>query len=377
MALGSISLMKRLLRPLFTRMARSLGVLDVQIRMDDLTRRVSAYETGYENGKASLDQLASRKATDAVEVRISAMNDAAEVRMATLWDQVVDRDNAVQEAVMTASREHTELVVNEIRAHLENEIIGIKRGVDLIRSASGTTGPVQKSDASQKGATSSSIDDSLYVALEDHFRGDPSVIRQRQLAYLPYVEGVVTVDKPLLDLGCGRGEWLTVLRDKGIAARGIDSNRACIDDCKQLELDVELADLIDYLNSLPDGSLGAVTMFQVLEHLPFNVLLNVMRSILRVLTPGGIFIGEVPNSETLRVGASTFWIDPTHERPLFPGLLRFLASEIGFKKEEGVYSSPLLDEPDVSSLPKDVQETFLAMFRQLNGAGDFALIATA
>jgi O-antigen chain-terminating methyltransferase len=217
----------------------------------------------------------------------------------------------------------------------------------------------------------------LYVALEDHFRGDPSVIRQRQLAYLPYVEGVVTVDKPLLDLGCGRGEWLTVLRDKGIAARGIDSNRACIDDCKQLELDVELADLIDYLNSLPDGSLGAVTMFQVLEHLPFNVLLNVMRSILRVLTPGGIFIGEVPNSETLRVGASTFWIDPTHERPLFPGLLRFLASEIGFKKEEGVYSSPLLDEPDVSSLPNDVQETFLAMFRQLNGAGDFALIATA
>jgi O-antigen chain-terminating methyltransferase len=366
MALGSISLMKRLLRPLFTRMARSLGVLDVQIRMDDLTRRVSAYETGYENGKASLDQLASRKATEAVRVGIT-----------TLWDQVVDRDNAAQEAVMTASREHTELVVNEIRAHLENEIIGIKRGVDLIRSASGTTGPVQKSDSSQKAATSSSIDDSLYVALEDHFRGDPSVIRQRQLAYLPYVEGVVTVDKPLLDLGCGRGEWLTVLRDKGIAARGIDSNRACIDDCKQLELDVELADLIDYLNSLPDGSLGAVTMFQVLEHLPFNVLLNVMRSILRVLTPGGIFIGEVPNSETLRVGASTFWIDPTHERPLFPGLLRFLASEIGFKKEEGVYSSPLLDEPDVSSLPNDVQETFLAMFRQLNGAGDFALIATA
>lgn len=365
--------MKRLLRPIFVRLARSLGVLEIHERMDDLTRRVSVYETG----GASLDQLASRKANEVVEARIGAMKDATETRMATLWDQVINRDNAVQEAIMAASREHTELVVNEIRAHLENEIIGIKRGVDLIRSTSSTTGAVQKLDATQKEATSSLIDDSMYVALEDHFRGDPSVIRQRQLAYVSYVEDVVTIDKPLLDLGCGRGEWLTILRDKGLAAKGIDSNRACVDDCKQLDLDVELADLIDYLNSLPNASLGAVTMFQVLEHLPFNVLLNVMRSILRVLTPGGIFIAEVPNSETLQVGASTFWIDPTHERPLFPGLLRFLASEIGFRKVEGVYSSPLLDEPDVSSLPSEIQGTFLAMFRQLNGAGDFALIASA
>jgi O-antigen chain-terminating methyltransferase len=158
---------------------------------------------------------------------------------------------------------------------------------------------------------------------------------------------------------------------------GIDSNRACIDDCKQLDLNVELADLVEYLNSLPENSLGAITMFQVMEHLPFPVLLNVLRAILRVLTPGGVFIGEVPNSETLRVAATTFWIDPTHERPLFPGLLQFLAKEVGFSKTDGVYSSPLMNEPDVSSLPVDVQETFLAMFRQLNGAGDFALIATA
>jgi O-antigen chain-terminating methyltransferase len=217
----------------------------------------------------------------------------------------------------------------------------------------------------------------LYVALEDYFRGDPSVIRERQMAYIPYVKDVVTAGKPLLDLGCGRGEWLTVLRDAGIPARGIDSNRACIDDCKQLDLNVELADLVEYLNALPENSLGAITMFQVMEHLPFPVLLNVLRAILRVLTPGGVFIGEVPNSETLRVAATTFWIDPTHERPLFPGLLQFLAKEVGFSKADGIYSTPLAAEPDVTSLPSNIQETFLAMFRQINGAGDFALIATA
>jgi O-antigen chain-terminating methyltransferase len=140
---------------------------------------------------------------------------------------------------------------------------------------------------------------------------------------------------------------------------------------------VELADLVEYLNALPEKSVGAITMFQVMEHLPFPVLLSVLRAVLRALAPGGVFIGEVPNSETLRVGATTFWIDPTHQRPLFPGLLTFLAGEIGFTRAEGVYSTPLADEPDVSSLPKEVQETILAMFRQLNGPGDFALIATA
>jgi O-antigen chain-terminating methyltransferase len=265
-----------------------------------------------------------------------------------------------------------------MRSYFENEVTKLKRGMDRARTTSDATGQIQRPAVVPHAPSQASpIDESLYVALEDYFRGDPSVIRQRQMAYIPYVKDVVTTGKPLLDLGCGRGEWLTVLRDAGIPARGIDSNRACIDDCKQLELNVELADLVEHLNALPERSLGAITMFQVMEHLPFPVLLNVLRAILRVLTPGGIFIGEVPNSETLRVAATTFWIDPTHERPLFPGLLQFLAREVGFSKTDGVYSSPLMNEPDVSSLPVDVQETFLAMFRQLNGAGDFALIATA
>jgi O-antigen chain-terminating methyltransferase len=90
-----------------------------------------------------------------------------------------------------------------------------------------------------------------------------------------------------------------------------------------------------------------------------------------------VLIGEVPNSETLRVAATTFWIDPTHERPLFPGLLQFLAREVGFTEVNGVYSTPLADEPDVSTLPTEIQGPFLEMFRRINGPGDFALIAVA
>lgn len=361
MALGSISLMKRLLRPLFTRLARSLGVLDMHARMDDLSSRVSVHELG----TASLDQLAARKAAE-----------AAEISSQKLWDSVVERDDAVQEAVMNASRAHTETVVNEMRSYFENEVIKMRRAVDLAR-VTVDAGLPPVSASSHSSSVSVSIDESLYVALEDRFRGDPAMIRERQSQYIPYIKDVVTTGKPLLDLGCGRGEWLTVLRDQGIPARGIDSNRACIDDCNQLGLNVELADLVEYLNAMPEKSVGAITMFQVMEHLPFPVLLNVLRAVLRALIPGGVFIGEVPNSETLSVAASTFWIDPTHERPLFPGLLQFLANEVGFSRTDGVYSSPLKPEPNVASLSPEMQETFLEMFRQLNGPGDFALIATA
>ena len=333
-------------------------------RMDDLSSRVAIYDSG----NKSMDQLAGRRASEAIEDRLEKFR-----------AEVVDHGNAVQDAVMDASRIHAETVVNEIRAYFENEVSKLKRGIDRVRSTSDSTGPIQRTEsvASANPSQSSPVEEALYVALEDHFRGDPAMIRERQSQYIPHIKDVVTTGKPLLDLGCGRGEWLTVLREHGIPARGIDSNRACIDDCNELGLTVELADLVEYLNALPEKSVGAITMFQVMEHLPFPVLLNVLRAILRALTPGGVFIGEVPNSETLSVAASTFWIDPTHERPLFPGLLQFLANEVGFSKTEGLYSSPLKPEPNVASLSPEMQETFLAMFRQLNGPGDFALIATA
>jgi O-antigen chain-terminating methyltransferase len=217
----------------------------------------------------------------------------------------------------------------------------------------------------------------LYIALEDAFRGDPIVIRARQHQYVPYVQSVVTQASPLLDIGCGRGEWLHILKDSNIPATGIDTNAASVQECSAQGLNVLHADAITYLSNIEEKSLGAITLFQVLEHLPFPTMVHLLRLALRALVPGGVLIAEVPNSETLSVGASTFWIDPTHERPLFPGLLEFLATEVGYTSVEGLYSSPLAPEPDFSELAPHVREPLLAMHRQLNGNGDFAIIATA
>ena len=194
---------------------------------------------------------------------------------------------------------------------------------------------------------------------------------------MPYVQNVVSQTAPLLDIGCGRGEWLNILKDSNIPATGIDTNAASVQECSAQGLNVLHADAITYLSNAKEQSLGAITLFQVLEHLPFATMVHLLRLALRALVPGGVLIAEVPNSETLSVGASTFWIDPTHERPLFPGLLEFLATEVGYTSVEGVYSSPLAPEPDFSELAPHVREPLLAMHRQLNGNGDFAIIATA
>ena len=223
--------------------------------------------------------------------------------------------------------------------------------------------------------SSRTIPPDLYMRLEKAFRGDPSLIAERQSQYIPYVEPTVSSQHPLLDLGCGRGEWLTVLSQKGLAARGIDGNPEAVAVCQQLGLDVQLQSIEDVLTSTPPGSLGAITLFQVLEHVDFQDALSILTKARSLLVPNGILIAEIPNLETLRVGAGTFWIDPTHVRPVFPAVLRFLAEEAGFSNVTTLYSTPLELPPDLGALEPQLQDFLFRLHQQINGNGDFAIIA--
>jgi O-antigen chain-terminating methyltransferase len=304
------------------------------------------------------------------------LNEAQQATIKTTSAHLESVINAVQASLITTTTQHTEEVVNEVRAHLEKELGVAKRDLDNMRRMASTQSPTPSASPSTPQAPVV-IDDALYISLEDHFRGDKATVHQRQMEYLPYVSHIVSDQFPLVDLGCGRGEWLQVLKENHVSARGIDSNTACVAECTENGLSASLGELLDTLTQLPDASCGSITMFQVLEHLPFDVVVNVLREARRVLIPGGVFIGEVPNSETLRVGASTFWIDPTHQRPLFPAVLAFLASSVGFSGVTGKYSSPLAPTPDLSGLPDSASKTILDLHHAINGPGDFALIATA
>ena len=215
----------------------------------------------------------------------------------------------------------------------------------------------------------------LYMRLEQAFRGDPVLIAARQSQYLVHIRPSVSESAPLLDLGCGRGEWLSLMKSEGLSASGIDGNPEAVALCQKQGLNVHHGDIAETLRSIPKRSLGAITLFQVLEHLPFAAVLTVLNQARELLTPDGVLIAEIPNSETLRVGAGTFWIDPTHNRPLFPPVLRFLAEEAGFTRIQSVYSTPLKEAPELDGVDPKIAEVLLELHRQVNGNGDFAIVA--
>lgn len=392
-------MLKPFLARVFARVARLLGIPEIQHRLDHADAEIrnlrESHRTDPRFGtlerhleRRTQQQIADQAAhTQQLQQQVQQqqaqindlrqlLNEAQQSIIASTTAHLETVVNAVQASLIATTTHHTEQVVNEVRAHLETELNIAKRDLDNIRRMASTQSPTAGASPSAPQSPVV-IDDALYISLEDHFRGDKATVHQRQMEYLPYISGIVSEQFPLIDLGCGRGEWLQVLKDNHIAARGIDSNTACVAECSENGLAASLGELLDTLTQLPDGSCGSVTMFQVLEHLPFDVVVNVLREARRVLIPGGVFIGEVPNSETLRVGASTFWIDPTHQRPLFPAVLAFLASSVGFAGVTGKYSSPLAPTPDLTGLPDNATKTILDLHHAINGPGDFALIATA
>lgn len=216
--------------------------------------------------------------------------------------------------------------------------------------------------------------DVLYAAFEETFRGSRSEIKQNQRVYLPYIDqvGAGSPVAPVLDLGSGRGEWLELLREENKTARGVESNRYFLNQCQQLGLEVIHADVLEHLQGLRTSSIGAVTGFHLVEHLPPPLLLPFFQETLRVLHPGGIVIFESPNPENLQVGAHLFHIDPTHAKPLPPNTLVFLLKASGLTPLEVLRLHPC----NTDHLPRSTLSPALAPLVQLlYGPQDYAVIA--
>ena len=174
--------------------------------------------------------------------------------------------------------------------------------------------------------------DPLYVAFEDRFRGARADIKQRQRVYLDVLRdaGAGTPERPIVDVGSGRGELLELLGDEGLVARGVDLNVAMVELCRGLGLDSTHADAVAYLRQLEPGSLGAVTGFHIIEHLPFRVMVALLDASLRALAPGGLVIFETPNPANLLVASRWFYLDPTHRNPLPGEMVAMIAEARGF-----------------------------------------------
>jgi SAM-dependent methyltransferase len=260
---------------------------------------------------------------------------------------------------------------NSDGAYLKSELHLLHRRLTELASTSG------------EGATSSakkaplSIDkhefDALYVAFENQFRGSRELIKERLRVYLDDVRGAraVTADSPILDLGCGRGEWLELVNENGLAGEGVDSNAIMVSASQERGLQVTEGDALEYLRTLPAESRGAITAFHLIEHLQFQVLVQLLRESFRVLRPGGLAIFETPNPDNVLVASNGFYSDPTHLHPLPKEYSRFMLQSVGFSD---VVARPL--NPDKDSLPENAASPELRNFlnRLFFGEQDYAVI---
>jgi SAM-dependent methyltransferase len=214
--------------------------------------------------------------------------------------------------------------------------------------------------------------DALYVAFEDRFRGTRSDIKGRQGVYLPLLAeaGAGTEDRPILDVGAGRGEFLELLREAGLVGRGVDLNRRMAELCAEAGLDCVANDAVAHLSRLPPDSLGAVTGFHIIEHLPFKVLVRLLDESLRALRSGGLVIFETPNPANVLVGSRLFYLDPTHRNPIPCETAAMIAEARGFVR----VSIRELHPMRVSFAARDA---VLAeqLDRLFHGPQDYALIA--
>lgn len=178
--------------------------------------------------------------------------------------------------------------------------------------------------------------DSFYHRLENRYRGSVDEIMHRLRIYLPDAEAAVirTGGKPVMDLGCGRGEWLYLLERAGLEGFGVDTNAVQIEEAKEKGLDIRQGDALKALAAMADDSLAFITAHHLIEHLPFDAVAWITREAMRVLAPGGVLLFETPNTRNVLVGATTFHTDPTHLKPMPEQVLSVLFETVGFNPVE-------------------------------------------
>lgn len=230
-----------------------------------------------------------------------------------------------------------------------------------------------KSSSSTKLLADNHLLDSFYVKFENSFRGTEENIQSRQKAYLPYFNDLKknSQQKPVLDIGCGRGEFIDLLTSNGIKAVGLDLNISMVEKVINKGGEAYNIDALTYLRKQKSNSITAITGFHIVEHIPFDQLLDIFNECYRVLVPGGFTLFETPNPENIIVSTHNFYMDPSHLHPIPPALLEFTMSSCGFTQTEVKRLHPLNEEILKNKKDKALDEIYTRFY----GAQDYAVIA--
>lgn len=271
--------------------------------------------------------------------------------LAKRWESMVVREQRYEARSAALTAAHDDL--RQVLASVQQATNAIKREFERLRSApsaveraaqepTATPMPVAGSvqDASHfEQARASTIDAYKYVGFEDRFRGSREDIQVRLEEYVPFFDGASDV----LDLGCGRGEFLDTLTARGITCRGLDLNREMVEVCRARGLRVDEGDALTFLNNLPDGALGGLIAAQVVEHLQPDYLLSLIDVAYHKLRPGSRIILETINPACWFAFFASYIRDITHVRPLHPDTLSYFVQASGFQRVNVRFRAPYPD----------------------------------
>jgi SAM-dependent methyltransferase len=304
------------------------------------------------------------KRVDAVEKALGAISDETE----RLRDEVFPASVARSDALLERLAEEFEETASLVERSLQGEPL-----------------PVTNAGPLDEGRLSDALNDVQPLLLAS-FRGSDEEIRHRLDRYLPDLR----IAAPVLDLGCGRGELLLLLREAGVEATGVEGDAALVQAAARRGLKVIQGDVLEILRAQETDSQGAVTAIHLFEHLTPATLAAVLAEVKRVLRRGGLLIAECPNPHSLRVGAAIFWQDPTHSRPLLPETLELFLRAAGLMpmRRELLHPFPddqllvddeggtqALTDPDITTLAERVDRLRSRLDEILNGPRDFAVWA--
>ena len=315
-------------------------------------RKVAANEAQFLRGLADLQMAYNHRAT-LIE---SGLRD-------TVRSQHVDFTAALERAT-TEIQQRLWADLERIRAQFETQYeTMIHTELRLVRQRAALLGPAPPPPTAGSSAQAAPRID--YMKFAEKFRGPEEYVREGQRFYVDKFRGCNDV----LDVGCGRGEFLELMKEAGIPALGIDQSEELVALCHSKGLAAKTADMFSYLSDLADQSIGGVFCAQVVEHLSPDLVPEFIRLAHAKLRRGGVLAVETPNPESLAIFATHFYLDPTHTRPIPPALLSFYVEEAGFGRIEVSRFAPAADSmPEVNALPAEFRERFF-------GALDYAVVA--
>ena len=308
--------------------------------------------------------VASARAIEWMESRLDGAIDELRRYQEALTAR--DRRSEIAVAGVIASQEELRTSIGSLQQaaqNLKRELSRLAESGVVVQSAATTPA----ASATHTGSRLAALDSHKYVGFEDRFRGSTEDIRQRVSEYLPLFQGA----RDVLDVGCGRGEFLALLKEHGITARGIDINGSMVDVCRQQGLEATEVDALSYLHARPDGSLGGLFAAQVVEHLEPGYLISLLDAAFSKLRPGSTIVLETINPACWFAFFESYIRDITHVRPIHPDTLTYLLVATGFQHVDVRYRAPYPEHDKLQPLAPhaslgDAVDTLNANVERLN-----------